>query len=244
MRKFIILMMVLYAASQMTDANAETRIKIGIIDTGISYEQAKSKYLCKDGLKSMIQFDKGYDFHGHGTNIFGLIAKQINTKTHCIISYKFWRKTTSPAESVKNTHKALKAAIKDKVKILNLSMGGAEHSSQELRLIKRFLSKGGTIYTAAGNEGLNLNINCNYYPACYKKGGLKNHPRFFVVSSNTGNYPNRGSIVDFYIDGTKKGKPVLSGTSQSTAICTGRSVSKYKSYGIYSLEGQCTTTAQ
>ena len=240
MRNLILLIILAYASQT---AFAESRVKIAIVDTGISLTQAKSKYLCKDGLKTFLTWDWGYDKNGHGTNIFGLIADQINPKTHCIISYKFYKKNLPDRKSLNNTIKAIEHAIKNNVKYLNMSMGGSSPSNRERALLKKFLDNGGYVLAAAGNESHNLDIYCNYFPACYKAKSFKKYKNFIVVSSHTGDFPNYGKVVDIYEDGKNKGKPVLSGTSQATAIYTGKLV-KEKTCGIINSEGKCTTTEQ
>ena len=70
--RFLIKLLTLIALIIITQ-NAfgfETRIKIGIIDSGISFSQSLGDHLCKDGRKSAIIFDSGLDRNGHGTNVF------------------------------------------------------------------------------------------------------------------------------------------------------------------------------
>jgi len=225
-RNIVVLLMLISYLIFFKNCEAEDRIKIGMIDSGISKEQANSKYLCKDGRRSVIYDDKeGYDTFGHGTNIFGLISERINPNTHCIISYKVWD------HNFDNTNKKLEIfysalgiemIIASGVKYLNISMSGYGFSKYEYKVLESAVKKA-IIIVAAGNSGSDLNANCNTYPACYKKFFDKN---FIVIGSSTGEYSNEGSIVDFKVDGTKKGTPVFSGTSQSTAIFTGDFVSK------------------
>ena len=63
---------------ELNYANAENRVRVAVIDTGIDSELA-TPYLCKDGNKDFT--GKGMkDVSGHGTNIAGIIAKKINNK--------------------------------------------------------------------------------------------------------------------------------------------------------------------
>ena len=204
----------------------DNRIKIGIIDSGISFSQASGDYLCKGGRKSAIPFDSGSDRHGHGTNVFGLIAKQINPKTHCIISYKFWNPGMLGFKADEAVYKALYIARKDGVKYVNMSLGGLIPSSQEYKQIYLGLREGITYTVAAGNKSNNLDITCNYFPACYKKDKFKDNKNFIVVGAKDVKTANYGKIIGAYEKGYKVGIPVLTGTSQATATHTGKIISK------------------
>ena len=151
----------------------ETRIKIGIIDSGISYAQASGKYLCKGGLKTTILFDNGIDDHGHGENVFGLISNQINPETHCIISYKFWETGISADSTEVNVANSLFQARKDGVKYVNMSLSGPGRNSKEFKQISLGIKENITYIIAAGNNNHNLDERCVFFPACYKKN-LKN----------------------------------------------------------------------
>ena len=209
---------------------SENRIKIGIIDSGISVEQNTSNYLCKKGMKSFVG-DAGFDKNGHGTNVFGLIAKQINPKTHCIISYSFYK------ESETNTNRnisALLQANRDGISFLNMSFGGMGTWAMEIMQIDNLLKKGVKVIVASGNWSQNLDKKCNFYPACYKETVFKKEKNFIVVGSNNLKKSNYGNIVNVTEEGYEVGTPSLSGTSQSTAIHTGKIA--YKKHGIIKQE--------
>lgn len=98
--------------------------------------------------------------------------------------------------------------------IIHISAGGLGFILKEEIQINHLLKKNIKIVAAAGNEQMNLDLNCNYYPACYDK-------RIYVIG-NYGNYSNYGNVVDKYINGKDQtGFGVtLSGTSQSAAKFT------------------------
>jgi hypothetical protein len=110
---------------------------------------------------------------------------------------------------------------------INLSIDGTENPNfsyldiGELTFLKGYDKDGIKIIVAAGNKGKRLNENCKIYPACHKR----RIPNMIVVG-NTGNHSNYGPMVNVVIDGNKKGNPVMSGSSQSTAIYTGMTFSK------------------
>ena len=71
LKNFIILLAMIISVSTM----AEDRIKIAVVDTGISYSQANAAYSCKGEHKSFID-NSIYDNHGHGTNGDGYASWQ------------------------------------------------------------------------------------------------------------------------------------------------------------------------
>lgn len=211
---------------------------VAVIDTGFGYHnkghQAK---LCKYGHKdftSQGMYSLNYgtvdpipqDLHGHGTNIVGGIAKYAGKADYCIVVLKFYRPEASGSQNLAATIRALKYARDIKVDIINYSGGGAEYSSAEEKSVVQFLDSGGTLVSAAGNEYKNLDLSGNsYYPAMYDK-------RIIVVGNGvnaqdrapTSNY---GAVVKHWEPGTVDMYGIkLSGTSQSTAIVTGKIINE------------------
>ena len=80
------------------------------------------------------------------------------------------------------------------------------------------------LVAAAGNAGKDLDKACESYPACYFKNTV-------VVGSGfnkklPASYSNTGEVVDIWINGSHQSAngTSMSGTSQSTAIATGKLV--------------------
>lgn len=202
-------------------AKAENRIKVAVIDTGVYKKMEKLPFMCK---QDQINFtsDVNYDVHGHGSNIVGIIGESIDTKTHCIVSIKFYNEKASGAANLKGSIDALKYVLEDtKIRYVNVSMGGPAPSLLEKSLIKRMLTRGITIVAAAGNERSNLNNPKNkYYPASYRDEF--NHSNFCVVKSMHKS-TNYGSVVTDTFSGINVGVkslpyvPVMTGSSQATA---------------------------
>lgn len=186
-------------------------IKIGVIDTGFSYSNKHNIKFCKnehfDATGTSLN-----DINGHGTNIIGLISNNISNFNYCIVIIKFFN--NNGGNSLSALIKSLRYALSIKVNILNLSLGGYGFSQEEKTLISKILDSGTSVVAAAGNDRVNLDVKCSYYPACYDK-------RIHVIG-NTSLNSNYGTIVDFKIDGNKKQSLgiTLSGSSQSTAIFT------------------------
>jgi subtilisin family serine protease len=206
---------------------AETRQKIVVIDTGISFAQSLKPYMCKNGKLSTSNDWKDVD--GHGTNIVGLIGDRINPKKTCVVSIKLDLKNSKNIEM--DVIKSMLMAENLKPVGVNISMAGNFSSRLELLSIVRMISSGVKVIVAAGNEGVNLDRNCYIYPACYlaeikKEKKIINISNFIVVGAKDVSVSNTGSVVTVTTNGSKQGFPVMSGTSQATANFTGKLFSK------------------
>lgn len=201
--------------------------RIAVIDTGFDFHSKWSVQpkLCKFGhrdfTKTGIQ-----DNHGHGTHVSGLIAKYAKNADYCLIILKFYDLRSTP-ETVKNGIKAINYAIKLKVDIINFSAGGEEFNDQEQSAVLNALENSIMFVAAAGNESSNLTKK-TFYPALYDSrivvvGALNEHGKNLRSS-------NYGPQVDFREVGKQmsilpKGKyGLMEGTSQATAIITGKIV--------------------
>jgi hypothetical protein len=225
--KLLLLLLSLVGCSYQELSGAENRDRIIIIDSGASKEQSRKPYMCKNGTLTAFDNDNGIDEHGHGTNIISLISPSVNEKTTCIISIKIF-KTSKLNKSYPNGSQyisALAAAAKFKPKFVNISMVGSPFL-EEMKYFMQILLNGGIVTVAAGNEHKDLDKNCFAYPACLKNKLPKYlSSRFNVVTSFTSN-GNYGGPVNVYLDGSKKGTPSMTGSSQATAIYTSVLVSK------------------
>ena len=221
------LLILLFVILSTYNSYAETRIKIVVIDSGISKVYKNRPYLCKDGIKTVLN-DDGFDEVGHGTNVIGLIVKNMNIKKYCIVSIKTWSRKLTFSQIRRATIDSVMMASNYKTPYINISMAGGLNSIAELDFIKKIIDSGTTISVAAGNDGRKLDkLTCFTFPACYKYDLTpKQQKKFIVISSNTTEYPNTGDVVDYYLDGKDKGFPKMSGTSQATAIFTSRLLSK------------------
>lgn len=206
---------------------AESRHKIVVIDTGVSFSQSLRSYMCKGG-KLSISGD-WRDEHGHGTNIIGLIGEKINAKKTCIVSIKvdILKSKTLTADYVKATLMAEKL----KPTAINMSLAGEFKDFTEFGSLVRMVNSGVKIIVASGNNSFNLDTQCVVYPACYlqimrydRKSIKVNN--FIVVGAKDLDRSNTGSVVTVFTEGKDQGTPKLSGTSQATANFTGRLFSK------------------
>ena len=208
------------------------QVKIAVIDTGFDMRYEKGVKLCKTGHKSLTD-DSTHDNHGHGTHIAGLIA--MNAKVdYCLVIIKYYD-PFHPGNNLANTIKAFEYAISENVDMINYSGGGVEPSSQEREVIGQALDKHIIIVAAAGNEGKDFRKQ-GYYPAMYDTrivvvGNLTKNKKGKAVRAPSSNY---GQEVDLQVFGTniKSLNGLMTGTSQSTAIVTGRLAKYAKSYRL------------
>jgi subtilisin family serine protease len=196
--------------------------KIAVIDTGLDLNDARFKsVLCSEGHKNLSYDEHITDYHGHGTHIAGLIQQYAEESDYCMVIVKFYSQSPRAANYVANSIKY--ATSLPNVKLINISAGGSD-----LDLDERFyiMSNPNVIFNvAAGNNARKLEP-CDYYPACY---GLPN----VNVIGNLAPSSNYGPIVKAIENGHNVlsaipggGYATYSGTSQATAIYSGKMVRK------------------
>jgi len=246
---FLLLLVFGFEKAESKPYNAEDVIKIAVIDTGFDFQSTwahlglKIPKICKTGHNNLINSGSlPQDSNGHGTHIAGLIAQYAENANYCLMIIKYYSRYNSGDTNLSNTIKAFKWAIDNNADVINYSGGGPSFVESEYEQIMRALKKGIIIVAAAGNESANLNIRSNYYyPAQYDS-------RIIVVGNSTSNSSNYGIIVDTYEPGggvislgLNSSRNKMTGTSQSTAITTGKTVKKlymkkvykgYKKYGM------------
>lgn len=202
----------------------EDRMRIVVVDTGVSITQLRSPALCKDtqNLADLLS-DEKYRFHG--INVFGLIEDNLNDFKYCIYPI-YWAPGTI---STSLYYTALEKIMElNNVVGVNLSLTTSKKEKKEEYYMKEFIKKNIVVNAAGGNEFKRITEekNCKIYPACYKLL-FKNDKRFNVVISNTGDFSNSFDIFETVeANGMDRGYPVLSGTSQATAVFTGLLFSK------------------
>jgi len=201
-------------------SNPEYRLRIAVMDTGISAFQVDKPYMCKD--KTYVTDDgiPSFDRHGHGTNVVGLIGQAIDDSKYCITSYGIhnWK-------SMSKYLAMLKQISLDNPHAINLSWADEGYNGVEFDLLREYAEdKGVVVIVAAGNVAKNMTEDeCNTWPACH---AFKIKKNFYVIGSTNKRYTNYGSIVSAYYPGDKQGFPAQTGTSQATANFTGHLFAK------------------
>lgn len=209
-------------------------IKVAVIDTGSN--SLHKLPLCKTGHVDFTRSAPKYytskeiyegeyvdfkDRKGHGTNISHLLHKQTNKANYCQVIIKYYD-DSSKTHTLLNTVKAIRHSIKEKVHIINYSSGGTQSANIEKMAIRDALINNIIVVASAGNNGADLDKECSSFPVCYY------HDIIVVGSGFDANkkasYSNYGKIVDIWINGSHQeaNGVTMSGTSQSTAIATGR----------------------
>lgn len=227
-------------------------VVIAVIDTGFNIKGlGDGRHLCKFGHKDFTSddlikdSDDGFgtntpvpvDNHGHGTNIAGVIDKYASGY-YCLVIIKYFDHVAKLGEDTHNlerTVSAIKYAANIHADIINYSGGGEDTSKEEITAVKDFLDHGGTFIAAAGNDHSELagedpktHKHYAYYPAM-------DDERVMVVGNGDGKEKEQRSPTSNYgewVDVWEHGENVtgngitMTGSSQATAITTGKVVSK------------------
>jgi len=235
MKKLFTIMAILFVSSCTTVAQEKPKI-VAVIDSGFRFsEKTKRVKLCQFGHRDFSAqnvFERGYtqtpipkDIHGHGTNIVGLIQKYAGNANYCIVIIKFWNPQSNGQVNLNNSVKALKYANNIKADYVNYSGGGPVSDFSEKIMVKAILNRGGKFIAAAGNEKENINLH-PYYPAMYDSRvitvGSTDSFGQRLDSSNYGPSVKKWEIgLNQEAFGIK-----MTGTSQATAITTGKLLKK------------------
>lgn len=214
-------------------------IRIAVVDTGMNLKDrwpnaAESNMaeprICP-GLSKDFSHTTLNDEHGHGTHIAGLIAKYAENANYCLIIYKYYRQDFNGQTNLDNSLAAFKEAVNQRVDIINYSGGGIYRSNEECNVIKSALDIGIKVNAAAGNEGLDINF-FHFYPAmCDERinivGGINNYGKRMRMSNYSDGFgvtihDEQGQNQYSLLPGGEYG--YMSGTSQATAIFTGKLV--------------------
>jgi subtilisin family serine protease len=208
-----------------SQAQAKT-LKVAVVDTGLDLNDPRlKKHLCRIGHADFT--GEGIeDTHGHGTNMVGLIEKYAGLGNYCLVIYKYYSKNLPDLVNIKNEIKAFKKAVANKVRVVNFSSSGTAFDEEELGIIKN--NPKVTFVVAAGNNGVDIDLIQNAsYPAGYflpneivvgstnqegKRSTTSNYSRNIIV------YEMGENVYTTSLDGYTR----ISGTSESTAIHTGK----------------------
>jgi membrane-anchored mycosin MYCP len=211
-------------------------IKIAIIDTGLDMEDPRFKsVLCESGHRNFVRGEGIRDLEGHGTHIAGLVKRYAgDSEGYCFMILKYYSAQQTGSENSWSETLAMQWAIASGADFVNISGGGPDRLDDECKAIQGAPST--QFVFAAGNDNLNLSeVGNNFYPASC--GGLN----VSVVGARKNadgkasplrtRFSNHGTKVTDWevgedvlsaLPGGRVG--TLSGTSQATAIHTGKLV--------------------
>jgi len=167
--------------------------RIAIIDTGFGLHYKLNVKLCKTGHYDFVKEEPRIngDDVGHGTAIALVVAQNIK-KPYCLLVYRVIKTaegTTYPSVLARAIYKA----YKEGANYINYSITGGSVISEEKYAMELVSKEGVKVFVAAGNNGQNLDKNCDAYPACYKVGN-------YVVGAlndkkKPANYSNYGKVI-------------------------------------------------
>lgn len=174
------------------------------------------------------------DHHGHGTHVSGIIASvdsgsfppaEPSGRVQLMI-LKYYDETASPAETLKNSTRALDYAIRNGAQIINYSGGGLRPHPEEREALRRAEAADVLVVAAAGNEGANTDLT-GYFPANYELSnilsvGALNDNSQLIASSNFGerNVDLAAPGEDIPSSLPMKRFGLMTGTSQATAFAS------------------------
>ena len=188
---------------------SETRQIIALIDSGLNHSAYINPYLCETGHRDFTQTSL-VDRLGHGTEVAKIISKYINPKKSCLLIVK-WIDKKYDSESY-SYYNALKYTANYKeAAIINMSLEGTGSIDDEKEVILNAVNKDKTFVIAAGNNNLDLNINCDVYPACH----FYSTKNIFVVGCGQNGKSNYNGPVNSVVKNTTY-------TSWATAHKTGK----------------------
>lgn len=185
-------------------------IRVAVLDTGFD-KSTSSAPLCPDAKP----FPDSSPIK-HGTNVIDLIRQNAGNSNYCVLPIRVF----NPDFDEKTYLNTLKSLSGLHIDILNLSMAGYTPIKNEEKYLKILLDQGVVIFAAAGNNKNHLGKTCHVYPACADK-------RITII----GDYDSDSGYGPRIVIKTHRsvgciGKACLRGTSQATAIETGRYVNR------------------
>lgn len=204
-----------------------SKIRIGVIDTGIDYSHPDLKHAVSKGINLLNQGLLPYDDNGHGTHISGIIAAASSQSGIMGVAPKAFIHPVKAFDYngsayVSDIIAGIHWCVEQDLDIINMSFGmKTYHKMLEFAVLKAYRA-GKTIVASSGNDGRKTTVD---YPA-----------RFIQVisvgattkSNKIAPFSNRGQRIDVYAPGERiysaglHGKyNEMSGTSMATAHVSG-----------------------
>ncbi|MGD6886951.1 S8 family serine peptidase [Staphylococcus shinii] len=185
-------------------------MKVAILDTGINNASVESKLISKEFIN-----DSSKD-NNHANDIAQIIESQNKT-----IIYDAKVLNKDGVGKVEDTVEAIDWAIKNNVKIINMSYGFTHYYQTLYKKIIEARQHDIIIICANGNDIFGQ----KEYPASYQEtisiGVMKNEKSKSIFNSNDN--------ADLYISLNNHSEKMINNTSEATALATNRLIKKYKS---------------
>jgi subtilisin family serine protease len=159
---FVVLMIVTVTYVPYTRAE-HLPLRIAIIDTG--YAGTKLK-LCPSGhFDYMTKKPVVGSQSSHGTSVGDIIADGLVGIDYCAVIFQIRDK--NGYSTIDNYVDALERIAKGNFVALNISLAGGLQSVKERDALRAVAVKWTAVFVASGNDGKNLNYECDIFPACY-----------------------------------------------------------------------------
>jgi subtilisin family serine protease len=226
MRVFFFIFILLFSISMLGFSKQKARVVV--IDTGLDINDERFKGLLCPEIGKDYTGDGLNDNMGHGTHIVGLIKKYAKNANYCLIILKYYN---SELDSSKKASNSLISLYNDlpsfNADVVNYSGGGPDFIEIESIVGKQLNNT--KFFVAAGNQNQNIDIE-HYYPASLgfpnviPVGALNGNEKADFSSWGINVIWEQGvnilSTYPFKI--YSSGAAYMSGTSQATAITTGK----------------------
>lgn len=151
-------------APQVWNKLKDTRVRVGIIDTGINYYHADLRPNIREGVCTLDGQSSYMDDYGHGTHVAGIIGASnsmgmvgINPYVDLYIVKAFDKKGSANLSDIIEGFEWL---MRRNVSIINMSFSTSEGSQTFVRAVQAMQNRGIVMVAAAGNDGGEVN-----YPA-------------------------------------------------------------------------------
>jgi major intracellular serine protease len=203
-------------------------IVIAIIDTGIDYNHPDLKDQVIGGKNFVDGSDNFFDDNGHGTHVSGLVLSMAPEAK--ILGCKVLNKDGSG--SYQGIIDGIRYATNwtgpnnEKVRVMNLSLGGPDNEPELEKAILEAVSKGILIVCASGNEGDNNEQTMETgYPALYNESicvaACDENKRLAYFSNNSLEVDTIAAGVNVVSAWPGNQYAYLSGTSMATPHISG-----------------------
>lgn len=208
----------------ITHAEPAPKYKIAILDTGYDVARASTPLkLCKTGH---YEFRTNTPIVGftqiHGTLVASIIAEQLKNINYCALIYQVETKDGHFLDQ--SLTRAVSMAIKEGANVVNMSYQGYTTSLKERFALERLSASGAITFEAAGNEGENLDYQCDAFPTCY---GINNIFPVGAIDPDTATrakYSNHGKMIKLWFSG----RATLNGDEYNgTSFAAPRALSDY-----------------
>lgn len=194
-------------------------ITVGIIDSGVDYNHEFLKDRMNSYQYDYVSDDDAMDEHFHGTHVAGIIADM----TLSNVKFNAYRVADANGQGNEVWMAAgIEQAVKDKVDVINISMGGKGASDMVNAALDKAIAADIVVVVAAGNDTMDAS---NIWPASYQKALTVSA---LMKNGDSGNpivasYSNYGAVIDVCAPGSDIYSSVLnnqyrkdSGTSMAT----------------------------